>query len=262
MLWSDVNPCSVIIMSGNVKSRVYCAVAQCRNYGFKSTGVMYHRFPRNDELKCLWISRCKRTNKFNTDNSRICSVHFLPTDYLRDLKNELLGLPTKKILRPDAVPSQFIPNWHGGFTTEGPGTTETASQVSEIMEEPPFIKCEPEWLSDVGEHLASDTAGNKVDIKIEPADEIDNLTGGEKNEDVVKDEPEFQETYLRVTSDNVCDIELKPDMKHFVLKEENTCTGSYENEEAKTIFAVTIRNDGCYLLYENVRLRGVPEDVR
>lgn len=131
MLSRLVRSCLWLRMSEVVKSRIYCAVAQCRNYGFKSAGVMYHRFPKNEELRRLWISRCKRSDKFNPDNSRVCSVHFLPGDYQRDLKNELLGLPSKKNLLPNAVPSQFIPNWHGEMFTEGPSTStsETTPQV-------------------------------------------------------------------------------------------------------------------------------------
>ena len=39
---------------------------------------------------------------------RICSLHFTDTSYERDLRNELLGLPIRKRLLPDAVPTQFV----------------------------------------------------------------------------------------------------------------------------------------------------------
>lgn len=77
---------------------------------------MYHRFPKNVSVQRSWISRCKREDNINVDSARICSDHFLADDYVRDLKNELLGLPVRKRLKPDAVPSQKIPNWHGDKT--------------------------------------------------------------------------------------------------------------------------------------------------
>jgi hypothetical protein len=50
-----------------------------------------------------WINRCKREDKLNPETSRICSKHFVETDYERDLQNELLG---KKII----ILSLFEPN--------------------------------------------------------------------------------------------------------------------------------------------------------
>lgn len=95
------------------KSKASCAVAQCNNWGFKEPGTVYHIFPKCEEQRRVWVSRCKRADDFNVNTARVCSKHFLREDYERDMKNELLGLPTKKILRPNAIPSQCIPNWHG-----------------------------------------------------------------------------------------------------------------------------------------------------
>lgn len=106
------------------KSNAFCAVAQFSNVGTKTSGIIYHRFPKNDKLRQLWISRCKRSDKFNPNNARVCSVHFRTEDYDRDLENELLGLPQRKILRTDAVPSLLIPNWHGDSL---PGSSSSSS---------------------------------------------------------------------------------------------------------------------------------------
>lgn len=83
-----------------------CAVFSCKNSEFtrKSTGgkIMFHRFPRpiDVESKCImkiWINGCQRSDKFNPDTHRICSVHFTKNDYERDLQHELLG---KNIFNP------------------------------------------------------------------------------------------------------------------------------------------------------------------
>ncbi|GBL79428.1 hypothetical protein AVEN_92603-1 [Araneus ventricosus] len=41
----------------------------------------------------------------NVKYARICSDHFRLSDYMDNMKNRLLGLNQKKILKPDTVPS-------------------------------------------------------------------------------------------------------------------------------------------------------------
>lgn len=58
----------------------------------------------------MWVVKCKRADKINTEHARVCSIHFREEDFERDLKNELLGLPLRRILRKDAIPSINLPN--------------------------------------------------------------------------------------------------------------------------------------------------------
>jgi len=87
--------------------RVY-AVAECPNGGRKAIPLTtQHSFPvKNPALCKIWISRCKR-DKFNIQNSSICSNHFTDDDYERDLEHELLNLPPRKKLKPTAAPTIF-----------------------------------------------------------------------------------------------------------------------------------------------------------
>ena len=39
---------------------------------------------------------------------RICSKHFRPEDFIRDLRNEMLGLPLRNLLKPGSCP--ILPN--------------------------------------------------------------------------------------------------------------------------------------------------------
>ncbi|GBL76739.1 hypothetical protein AVEN_53417-1 [Araneus ventricosus] len=84
-----------------------CAVATCPNYHRKTKGkgVIYHVFPVGPNRSKIRISKCKRQDHINVKYARICSDHFRPSDYMDDMKNRLLGLNQKKILKPDAVPS-------------------------------------------------------------------------------------------------------------------------------------------------------------
>jgi uncharacterized protein YukE len=90
-----------------------CAVATCSNYHKKTklsdVKVIYHRFPKDSEMCKLWLGKCKRKDPVNCKYAYICSEHFKPDDYVDDMKNRLLGLPQKMILKSDAVPSLKIP---------------------------------------------------------------------------------------------------------------------------------------------------------
>ncbi len=79
----------------------HCAVAVCKS----PSGVSYHRFPKDPKLRKVWVLACKRKDYFNEDTARVCENHFLASDFERDLKNELLNLQTKKILKKGAFPS-------------------------------------------------------------------------------------------------------------------------------------------------------------
>ena len=50
----------------------------------------------------------KPTNPDAHNQKRICENHFKTDDFSRDLKSELLGLVSKKKLKPSAVPSLFL----------------------------------------------------------------------------------------------------------------------------------------------------------
>lgn len=81
-----------------------CAVAVCKS----TTGLTVHRFPSDPQLRKAWIVACRRKDPFDPDKMRICESHFLPTDYERDLRNELLNLPLRKLLKPESIPTQNL----------------------------------------------------------------------------------------------------------------------------------------------------------
>jgi len=91
------------------RSNPACAVAECDQGGrMKAPETMLHRFPTKDHQRCkVWVSKCKRDH-VNVSNARICSKHFLDTDYEQDMqREELLGAPPPKRLKSTAVPSVF-----------------------------------------------------------------------------------------------------------------------------------------------------------
>ncbi|GAA6094497.1 zinc finger protein 391-like isoform X2 [Tachysurus ichikawai] len=89
-----------------------CSVPGCgKRKQAKVKGVVFHRFPEKDlELCSKWLAAIgKVVNKTEKKYAylRVCSQHFRPDDYERDLKAELLGCPPKKVLKKTAIPTLF-----------------------------------------------------------------------------------------------------------------------------------------------------------
>ena len=59
-----------------------CAVFGCNSRGRRKEGLSFFRFPKDAETRQKWINLCRRKDKFNYPNSRICSRHFEDSSYL------------------------------------------------------------------------------------------------------------------------------------------------------------------------------------
>uniref|UniRef100_A0A8C4N815 THAP-type domain-containing protein n=1 Tax=Eptatretus burgeri TaxID=7764 RepID=A0A8C4N815_EPTBU len=88
---------------------VLCSAIGCANRSGQCSSVVgFHHFPLgNPDLLKRWVRVLRVKNPIITKNSRLCSEHFLPEDYKRDLCNELLGRRPVRRLKDDAVPSVF-----------------------------------------------------------------------------------------------------------------------------------------------------------
>jgi hypothetical protein len=79
-----------------------CAVAVCSNSWAKATKqkllISFHKFPKNKELRNLWIKACRRKDEWNPDTSHICSVHFKEEHFVVDLRSQLMNIKTKRQL--------------------------------------------------------------------------------------------------------------------------------------------------------------------
>ena len=96
---------------------VCCAVVGCSNHDRqqKELGIKFHRFPKDNQVRLKWINACKRADSFSPDVARVCSMHFDKSDYLRDLKAELMNDLVKLNLKPDAVPHLNMPGSSGNL---------------------------------------------------------------------------------------------------------------------------------------------------
>ena len=92
------------------KKKHYSSKCSYIGCSVKSTekGLSFHQVPKNatEEQKSHWAKVCPEPG--NGSTVRICSKHFLPSDFERDLRNEMLGLPLRHILKPGAYPR--LPN--------------------------------------------------------------------------------------------------------------------------------------------------------
>lgn len=67
-------------------------------------------FPKDYLRAKEWLKTIKQSFNYNSlPKKRICSNHFSAKCYKRDLRNELLGIPLRKSLSPDAVPDKNLP---------------------------------------------------------------------------------------------------------------------------------------------------------
>lgn len=79
-----------------------CSVPGCRNKA--KDGIF--RFPKEAGLRLAWVDSLGVDPSTVSNEARVCGAHFKEDDFQRDLKGELLGIPTKrKTLREDAVPT-------------------------------------------------------------------------------------------------------------------------------------------------------------
>ena len=89
---------------------VYCCAVGCSNdsrFVSKGQGISFHCFPTEDSLLKEWLAKISRVGLEVTKGTRLCSDHFEPDCFERDLRAELLGSKGKRALKPDAVATIF-----------------------------------------------------------------------------------------------------------------------------------------------------------
>lgn len=90
---------------------VYCCAVGCSNDSrsvSKEHGISFHLLPTENSLLQKRLAKISRVDFVVTKDTRLCSDHFESDCFERDLKAELLGLKSKRTLKPDAVPTIFV----------------------------------------------------------------------------------------------------------------------------------------------------------
>ncbi|XP_074032118.1 THAP domain-containing protein 2-like [Leptinotarsa decemlineata] len=88
---------------------VKCSSYYCSsNSEKKETGISFHRFPRNEDRRAIWVANMKISNWSPSKNDRICSKHFETCYFYRtEEKTKLLNeaVPTIFPERPSSLQS-------------------------------------------------------------------------------------------------------------------------------------------------------------
>ena len=79
---------------------------QCAIKGCPNTTPLYGCVNENQYI--LWKSIVKYSGRAQKQSFKLCSEHFSSAQLVRDLEHELLGLPSRKRLIPNAVPDQNL----------------------------------------------------------------------------------------------------------------------------------------------------------
>lgn len=102
----------------------YCSAFGCKNKWNKDSLLTWHKFPRDERIKAVWVQKIRRKNWAPSSTSRICSEHFT-TDcfYSRHLSN------SRTRLRNNAIPTIFKFSNHLLKVTKGKKATECDSDA-------------------------------------------------------------------------------------------------------------------------------------
>ena len=83
-----------------------CGAPGCTNRSANNKNISFHRLSsKKEEIKKKWLHNLNR--KFIPETLSVCSEHFEPSCFKRDLQAELMGTKPRNILKDDAVPTIF-----------------------------------------------------------------------------------------------------------------------------------------------------------
>eukprot|EP00096_Caligus_rogercresseyi_P014939 TRINITY_DN7396_c0_g1_i1.p1 TRINITY_DN7396_c0_g1~~TRINITY_DN7396_c0_g1_i1.p1 ORF type:complete len:249 (+),score=51.77 TRINITY_DN7396_c0_g1_i1:78-824(+) len=108
-----------------------CAVYHCPS----PRGLTYHVFPSDPVQASRWAGNWTKRKVLNYRNARICSNHFKNSDYKRDLRNELLGLPLRKIFMD---PKNVVPTLNLNPVDQDSGNSDDGSDAFILPTNIPF----------------------------------------------------------------------------------------------------------------------------
>lgn len=78
-----------------------CSIATCQSNSKKpdpdGKKVMFFTFPKDPKILKEWARRCCRKDNWSPKNKRICSKHFLLTDYEDEVRARLMNFQPKQL---------------------------------------------------------------------------------------------------------------------------------------------------------------------
>jgi len=211
----------------------------------------------NFSFKIANAKLCNEETTHNPQKKWVCEKHFIESDFRRDLQHELLGLPSRKLLKPNVFPSQHLMRNDSNKTiqkelAEAPVRPQVVLAAPEII----FVTEDPSSLGIKEEGVHEDdplqtgidtTAHEENSIKAE----IFDLKSGPRGEDfesfVVKEEILSCEVdplsfvaneggAIRYQCD-LCDssFDIKNNLNTHKRKKHD-CGGNYNSDQCDSVF--------------------------
>lgn len=86
-----------------------CCVVGCSKNTKRRDDVSFHHFPKDKDTRLRWVTAISRENLPDryAETAYVCSDHFLPEDFERNLQAELTKKAHRPRLKAGAVPSVF-----------------------------------------------------------------------------------------------------------------------------------------------------------
>jgi len=147
-----------------------CSVPLCKTgYGSSKipANVSLHKFPlTNPTLLKQWLKNISRKNFTPTKYSCVCSLHFLPLDFIihssdknKQRQKKRCSTLSRKILKSTAVPTQFqnFPSYYVPPVT----TTRSTNASSSVRQQ----KIEEMYNEEVSEFFQNDLVHSLKDIE-------------------------------------------------------------------------------------------------
>ena len=111
---------------------LHCIAPGCINYFYNNSCVRYHRLLVNHEATMrAWLHNLKRTNPPTHANARVCSNHFVESDYIKvgkfDEEGRFAMIPSKNLCK-EAVPIVFNFETYNISATDAPSTSKIMSE--------------------------------------------------------------------------------------------------------------------------------------
>ncbi|XP_075557876.1 peroxynitrite isomerase THAP4-like [Dermacentor variabilis] len=91
-----------------------CVAVGCSNT-YSTLGTSFHMFPRDQQVRKLWVLAVRRENWQPTRSSMLCSAHFKKDDFVYNPSLTVeMPYKMKRVLKPGSVPSAFSRNRNSG----------------------------------------------------------------------------------------------------------------------------------------------------
>ncbi|KAJ8968806.1 hypothetical protein NQ317_009569 [Molorchus minor] len=85
-----------------------CLVPSCTSVGKSEGDIKFYQIPKEKKLREKWLRAIKRSENELSKRPKVCSKHFVDSDYtVTKLNYSMSG--EWKVLKPNAIPSKNLP---------------------------------------------------------------------------------------------------------------------------------------------------------